>query len=575
MPQVAVLGLDAAEWSFIEPLLQDGQLPNLAALRDRSSECRLENNEAYHYGQVFSQFLYGTKATTHSDWDPLFFDANTYEASQQSAALHAKRTPFFRLNPATRSIAFDVPSLCLGSDNNGVEVTAWGASAPLYPRASHPAGLLRDIDDMFGPHPACQNDYECGWHDPERVDALVGALEVGARRRVEIAKSLQDRFPWDLFLTVMSETHSGAEYLWHGVDSSHPLHHFPGTEAAADQLRRVYVAIDESIGLFVRGLPESTYVIVFSLYGAKGSPGDTPSLVLLPELLHRLHFGKTLQGRQDTSAWQASGCPPVAPAPGQHWAEAVEQFWEGTAKTDTRSPGRFLRSGLRIWDHRASLGALVRDKLERGRPGVFGIEIPAETHLDREQLLTSRRFDSLEWQFVGHYQKFRPSMRAFALPSFSDGLIRINLKGRERDGLVEPDNYDRTCQDLEAELRSCRNPRNGKPAVDEVVRLRAPADILDPGGPYADLAVRWSSPLDALEHPAHGIIGPFPLRRTAEHTPDGFAMIAGPGIIRRDFGVRSALDLPPTILSLLGQEVPSSMDGEAIQCTDTAGQDSR
>ncbi len=55
------------------------------------------------------------------------------------------------------------------------------ASAPLYPRASHPAGLLREIDDTFGPHPASNNDYECGWWDPQRIGRMVEALEVGSR----------------------------------------------------------------------------------------------------------------------------------------------------------------------------------------------------------------------------------------------------------------------------------------------------------------------------------------------------------------------------------------------------------
>jgi predicted AlkP superfamily phosphohydrolase/phosphomutase len=48
-------------------------------------------------------------------------------------------------------------------------------------------------------------------------------------------------------------------------------------------------------------------------------------------------------------------------------------------------------------------------------------------------------------------------MPAFALPSFYDGRIRINLRGRERRGIVDPSRYEQTCAELETLLRECRN----------------------------------------------------------------------------------------------------------------------
>jgi predicted AlkP superfamily phosphohydrolase/phosphomutase len=55
-------------------------------------------------------------------------------------------------------------------------------------------------------------------------------------------------------------------------------------------------------------------------------------------------------------------------------------------------------------------------------------------------------------------------MRAFAVPSYYDGQIRLNLRGRERDGLVEPSRYEATCREIEALLRECRNPLTGERA---------------------------------------------------------------------------------------------------------------
>ena len=106
------------------------------------------------------------------------------------------------------------------------------------------------------------------------------------------------------------------------------------------------------------------------------------------------------------------------------------------------------------------------------------------------------------------YREWWPEMPWFALPSFSDGHIRVNVRGRERDGIVALEDYTACCDELEAMLRECRDPRTGGPAVDKVLRLRAD-DPLDPRGPGADLVVTWHGPLDALVHPDTGVIGPF------------------------------------------------------------------
>jgi predicted AlkP superfamily phosphohydrolase/phosphomutase len=153
-------------------------------------------------------------------------------------------------------------------------------------------------------------------------------------------------------------------------------------------------------------------------------------------------------------------------------------------------------------------------------------------------------------------------MRAFALPSFYDGRIRLNVRGRERDGIVDPADYDAVCDAIEAELHACRDPRLGTPAVARVERLRA-ADPMAPGGPDADLQVVWAGPADALDHPVVGRLGPFPFRRTGGHSPRGFAFVAGPGIAASDLGCRGAMDVTPTVLELLGRS-SGELEGRSL-----------
>jgi hypothetical protein len=52
--------------------------------------------------------------------------------------------------------------------------------------------------------------------------------------------------------------------------------------------------------------------------------------------------------------------------------------------------------------------------------------------------------------------------------------------------------------------------------------------------------------------------------RTGEHSSNGFAYVAAPGLQPADLGERSALDVTPTILHLLGRPLPDDVSGTSL-----------
>jgi hypothetical protein len=162
------------------------------------------------------------------------------------------------------------------------------------------------------------------------------------------------------------------------------------------------------------------------------------------------------------------------------------------------------------------------------------------------------------WHGACWYRRYWPRMPAFVIPSFSDLHVRLNVRGRERSGRVPLEDYVRECERVEQRLRACRNPRTDAPVFGEITRMRAD-DPMASDGPGADLVAECAEPTDVLSHPDAGTIGPFPFPRVGSHTNDGFAWFSGPDIAAGSLGVRPALDLPPTLLELLGV---STDDGE-------------
>jgi len=138
MTRVAMVGFDAAELDLVEPMLDEGKLPNLARMREQGVWARLDDSLAYRHGTIFPQFLFDRRAALGADWEDIGFDGSTYVAYQRNASMYGARVPFFNRTADRTTIAFDVPAMCLGHAPRAVEVIGWGASAPRYPRTSRP-----------------------------------------------------------------------------------------------------------------------------------------------------------------------------------------------------------------------------------------------------------------------------------------------------------------------------------------------------------------------------------------------------------------------------------------------------
>jgi predicted AlkP superfamily phosphohydrolase/phosphomutase len=147
------------------------------------------------------------------------------------------------------------------------------------------------------------------------------------------------------------------------------------------------------------------------------------------------------------------------------------------------------------------------------------------------------------------------------------GGIRINLKGREPAGLVQPgEDYDTLCQELKEALLALENADTGRPAVQWVAR----ADALYQGQylkEMPDLFVEWdhSAPITTVHSPQIGTVSrSFREHRTGDHWANG--LLAGVGPRFRVGEIRSeirAQDLAPTILDFFGVQGAASFEGNS------------
>ncbi len=165
--------------------------------------------------------------------------------------------------------------------------------------------------------------------------------------------------------------------------------------------------------------------------------------------------------------------------------------------------------------------------------------------------------------------------QAFCLIGDTQGFIRINLKGRESMGIVEPgDEYEKLIRKITEGLFTYLDADTEEPIVQEIKQSR---DIFPPGpslDKLPDLIVKWSD-MPANKHRQvisrrYGTIewptpGKNPDGRSGNHRGQGFLIASGAGFVPGST-IRNGhiLDLAPTVLELLGIEKYPEMIGELL-----------
>jgi len=163
--------------------------------------------------------------------------------------------------------------------------------------------------------------------------------------------------------------------------------------------------------------------------------------------------------------------------------------------------------------------------------------------------------------------------RAVALMNSPCGAIRLNVKGRDPFGAIDPGaEYEAACAELTQELHELVDARTGRPAVSLVVSSKERyGEAVHPNIP--DLLVHFDAeagPIETVHSPRAGTIA-IPVRtpslpRSGDHTTHSCLIAAGPGIApgppARNGNV---VDIAPTLLRLLDVQPPESLDGSALE----------
>jgi predicted AlkP superfamily phosphohydrolase/phosphomutase len=147
------------------------------------------------------------------------------------------------------------------------------------------------------------------------------------------------------------------------------------------------------------------------------------------------------------------------------------------------------------------------------------------------------------------------------------GRLFLNVKGREPQGLIAPEDYEATRDRLIAELEALGDP-DGQPIGTRVlkpedlyrtVRGPAPPDLFIY---FGDLRWRSVGTIGTGQiHTFENDTGP----DDANHAPEGMLIATGPGISASGpISGMQLMDVTPTVLELFGLDIPDDLQGRAL-----------
>jgi predicted AlkP superfamily phosphohydrolase/phosphomutase len=514
-----LIGLDAGDARLIEQWSDEGWLPNIARMRARGTAWAPMDTpaEVFHVSAWPSIFT-GTPADVHGLYHA-YVTRPGHQGLLRPRPDHSPVPFLWKLlsDRRKRAIVMDAFLTCPLQDFNGVQIVDWGSWSWFWDPTVLPASVDKDIRKKFGSYPF-EDHSRVGVTPVTDFSGFRSRLLAAVTKKTRVVKWLLESEEWDFFLVVFGEAHPAGHYLWHFHDTSYVLH----PEAPAllrDSLRDVYVALDAAVGDLVRSVDDRTTVMLVS---GDGMGPNYSGSHLLEDVLERMGVLRT-----------------------------------GGAAENGESAGKNGRA--RAWrDPMVTVRNMIPQRL---RMAVSDVLLSRQV---KEQL-------SLRWKTAGIRWS---GTQAFVIENANEGYVRINLKGREPLGTVEPGaDYERLRDEIHRTAAGLTNPLTGRAAARAVYKTD---DICS--GPrrsdMPDIVIIWD--VDAkvtteLLLQGHGLVRKpsasclLPPYYTGNHAPHAFAVAIGPDVPQGCLHAgRSVLDLAPTILAEFDIEPPAHMTGHIL-----------
>jgi predicted AlkP superfamily phosphohydrolase/phosphomutase len=504
--KVFVLGLDGATWDILEPLVQAGELPNLARLKDQGVSGNLRSVFPPLSPVAWTGVMTGKNSGKHGVFEFLEYGHDPLKGRVNSSrAIKAELVWEVAAKYGKKTVAGGVPMSYPPRPAPGFYLGDFLSPADAPDFASDPA-IFAELEKAVGPYRPWSTAVHDGGNEANVLAELTSFLD----HHLEAIRFLMGRCEWDLFMFDLMATDRAQHELWHVWDGTHRAAAGRDFSALRAGCVDFWKRLDRGIGEIEAALPDDAALLLMSDHG-------------FGPIEWYVNFNVWLLERGDIALKDSFYVKQ------KHW------FYKNGA-TPEWFYGLMAKFGM------------AGQRVSRFR----GKQTSAIERLAESAFLSRRHID---WSRT----------RAYSQGNF--GQIFLNLKGRQPQGCVAPEDARPLLDDIKAGLLAIPHPETGAPLVERVYERD---DLYS--GPHAHLAPDLTVVLEDWRYRTIGLhdfttnklispaFGP-----TGDHRMEGMLVASGPAF-RAGAAPEGAtlLDIAPTVLHLLGVPVPADMDGRVL-----------
>ncbi len=436
--RVLIVGWDGADWEILDPLLQAGELPNLARLIDRGHRGISRSCVPSHSWAAWPTFLTGLDPAGHGVFDILEYKPGASRRLPVSS--HSILAPTWpqRLTEAGRTtLLVNVPLTYPAPQIKGVAI-AGGVI---------PAGTTYSSPPDAGPSHGWPINGGSWTTFRGRPVELCDDVEQVTRARARAMRALMDENDWDVACMVFVSPDRIQHCLLEYVHPGHPDFVRASQTPVAERVRGVYRLLDEELGTLLERTTEDDLVLLMSDHGHQ----PVTRALNMNRVLEHLGYLKMARG-------------------------------SGVVR-------------LLDWGRFRSMARKIYDKL--GLHGKVAVPTPAP-----------------DWS----------KSRAYTSVVSTGEGVSLALRGREPQGIVDPERYAEEREALAEALRNFRDPDTG---ARPFLSVRPREEVLS--GPHLDRMpdlLLEPAPLYSLTH-ARAMVEKADWL-SGDHRPEGVYVAAGP-----------------------------------------------
>jgi len=518
-----LIGIDGASH---EVLAERGEsvVPNLTELLDSGTSGELESQLPPWTPSAWPSLYTGVNPGKHGVYGFLAFEGHDWDVVDYADVKSHALWELLSQRGYT-SVVVNVPVTHPPRAFDGALVP--GYVAPERP-ACHPQGLLEEIDAAIGEYRVYDDSTDPRDDRVERIESYEGLIA----SRGDAFRYLADRFDPDFGFLQFQQTDT-------------VFHESPEDDRVVDA---VYAAADREIGATIDAC-DPDVVLVASDHGIGPYDG------------HEFRANSFLRDRGDVTTTVGEGGMPS-------WTSIARNRLQGEAADRTGGADGTAGSGTD-----ASPSVLERSLSAAARVGITSqrIERVVKRLGIEEYVLQIAPADAV--RAAAEQVDFRSS-RAYVRDRIELG-VRINLAGREPDGVVPEADYERVRGELIDALAAVETP-DGDPVFDRVEPREAVFE-----GPYLDDAPdlvvvpsefdqflsaslhdeQFGPPSEPWNHKLEGVIA------AAGDVDDSVAL----GTDADGRPEAHLFDVAPTVLATFGLPAAERMDGEVLPVVEQLG----